>query len=73
METVYQILSNKKYQFILGLIFLVSVVFTFIFCAYIMICNADTVDSRYREERIRNEKLHENKAVNDRHEIVDLR
>lgn len=64
-EALYRVLNNKKYITLLTVTFLSSIVFSFIFCTYMLLCNIDSVNDHYVEERVRYERLHKDKITKD--------
>ena len=62
METLYQLLCNKKFRVILYFVFMSSLLVAFVFSTYILMANIDTINDRYHDAKIRHQRLYRDQS-----------
>ena len=73
MDTLYQLLSNKKFRVILFYVFMSSLVVAFVFSTYILMANINSINDKYQDARARHERLYDKPAFKYQHDIVESR
>ena len=58
METLYQLLCNKKFRVVMFYVFMSSLLVAFVFSTYILLSTIDTINDRYHDARIRHQRLY---------------
>ena len=62
METLYQLLCNKKFRVILYFVFMSSLLVAFVFSTYILMANIDMINDRYHDAKIRHQRLYRDQS-----------